>query len=35
MTHAKRQKIEVLTANYPIEVKPEERGKKELVSGEE
>jgi DNA adenine methylase len=38
MTHAyktKRQKIEVLTANYPIEIKPEKRGKKELVTEEE
>jgi DNA adenine methylase len=31
----KRQKIEVLTANYPIEVKPDERGRKELANEED
>jgi 5'(3')-deoxyribonucleotidase len=30
-----RQKIEVLTANYPIVVSQEVCGKKELVSGEQ
>ena len=38
MTHRlknQRTKVEVLTANYPIEVKPEQRGKKELVTEKE
>jgi hypothetical protein len=38
MTHGfktKREKIEVLTANYPISVKLEELSKKQLASGEE
>ena len=38
MTHRfknQRTKVEVLTANYPIEVKPEKLGKKELVGEEE
>jgi DNA adenine methylase len=30
-----RQKIEVMTANYPIDVAPEVCGNKELVSGEQ
>jgi DNA adenine methylase len=28
-------KTEILTANYPIEIKPEKRGKKKLVTGKE
>jgi DNA adenine methylase len=38
MTHGKgnsSKKVEVLTANYPISVKLDERSKKQLVSGEE
>ncbi|MDR1094922.1 MAG: DNA adenine methylase, partial [Spirochaetaceae bacterium] len=38
MTHGQktiRQKVEVLTANYPISVKPDGRVKKELVTEEE
>jgi DNA adenine methylase len=39
MTHGQgrtvRDKVEVLTANYPISVKLDERSKKHLVSGEE
>jgi DNA adenine methylase len=30
-----KSKVEVLTANYPISVKLDERSKKQLVSGEE
>jgi hypothetical protein len=35
MTGNKRQKIEVLTADYPVEIPPEKPGKKEAVTGEE
>jgi DNA adenine methylase len=35
MTGNKRQKIEVLTANYPIEIPLEKLGKKQAVTGEE
>ena len=31
----KHDKAEVLTANYPIAVEPEKRGRKEPVNGEE